>query len=225
MATEPTKQLLQAIAVTAELLGTELSEVAARVFAQDLARFPEAQVLGSLQRCRREVRGRLSIADVISRLDDGRPGPEEAWAAIPHDEYGSCVMTEEMSQAYGIAAPLLNGGDEVGARMAFRESYTRLLQKARDESTPVRWFPSLGFDGSGRVSVIAEAVRLGRLSLEHSQSLLPHEQHEQVLGILGTKRPQLTSDQQRTAENVRALIRGVTDQMTGAGRDRDKGVA
>ena len=96
------KAILQAIAVTAELTGTQLSEPAARVFAGDLAAYPEAQVLGALTRCRKEVRGRLTLQDVIGRLDDGRPGAEEAWAMLPKDEAASCVWTDEMCSAWGV---------------------------------------------------------------------------------------------------------------------------
>ena len=79
-------ELLQALAVTAELTGTELSEPAARVMANDLAAYPVQQVLGALTRCRRELKGRLTVAAILERLDDGRPGPNEAWAMIPQDE-------------------------------------------------------------------------------------------------------------------------------------------
>lgn len=212
---EPSVNLLKAVAVTAELLGTEMSEVAAQVFAQDLARYPEHQVTGALERCRREVRGRLTLADVISRLDDGRPGAEEAWAMIPKDEYSSAVMSDEMAEAYGVAAPLLASGDEIAARMAFRESYVRLVQKARDEGRQAKWFPSLGFDPAARASAVADAVRHQRLTVEQSARLLPPEQHEQVLATLGVQVPQLTGPQRQQAQNVRAMLANLTDAMRG----------
>ena len=115
---EPTESLLQAIAVTAELTATQLSQSAARVMAQDLARYPEAQVLEALTRCRRELKGRMTIADVLTRIDDGRPDPEEAWAMLPKDEGSSVVWTEEMAQAFGIAYPLMRSGEMIPARMA-----------------------------------------------------------------------------------------------------------
>src|ERR1043165_278765 len=120
--------LLKAIAVTAELTGTTMSEAAASVMAEDLTRYPENQVLVALTRCRRELRGRLTIADVIQRLDDGRPGPEEAWAMIPQDEAPSVVWTQEMASAFGIALPLMD--DPVAARMAFKEAYAKAVAKA-----------------------------------------------------------------------------------------------
>ena len=76
-------ELAEALAVTAELTGTELSVAAAKVMATDLAAYPRQQVLGALARCRRELKTRLTMAAVIERLDDGRPGAEEAWAMIP----------------------------------------------------------------------------------------------------------------------------------------------
>src|SRR5512143_391101 len=75
--------LLQAVMVTAELCGCPLtSESVATVFIEDLAGYPELQVLAALRRCRLEHKGRLTVADVLSRLEDGRPGVEAAWAQI-----------------------------------------------------------------------------------------------------------------------------------------------
>lgn len=192
----PSEQLIQAVAVTAELCGRTFTPAAAAVFVDDLARYPEAQVLGALRRCRREVRGLLTVQDVVSRLDDGRPGAEEAWAMIPQDEAGSTVWTEEMAAAFGVARHLLAEGDRIGARMAFRESYGRLVAQARDDGKPVRWSPSLGHDPGGREAVLQEAVRLGRLSIAHAVELLP--------GI-EDRRPALLAGQERVA----ALIGGL----------------
>lgn len=166
--------LLKAIAVTAELTGTEISKTAARVMADDLSQYPEPQVLSALTKCRRELRGRMSIADVVSRIDDGRPGPDEAWAMIPHDESGSVVWTDEMAESFGIACRLIECGDTIQARMAFLETYKARCQQSRDLRLPVKWVPSLGHDPAGRESVLLEAAEKGRLSVTHAQSLLPY---------------------------------------------------
>ncbi|MCP1121591.1 hypothetical protein [Robbsia andropogonis] len=167
--------VLQAVAVTAELCGSVFSEGAAAVFASDLADYPEAQVLDALTRCRREVTGRLTIAHVVSRIDDGRPGPEEAWAIAlkGQDEAATVVMTEEIAQAMGVARTILEEGDEVGARMAFREVYQRLLVEARDRREAPEWFPSLGTDVNQRASALHEAAERGLLSQESAVALLP----------------------------------------------------
>lgn len=155
-------EIVKALAVTAELLGTDLTMEAKRVFAEDLSRYPEHQVLAALERCRREVRGRLVLADVLNRLDDGRPGPEEAWAMIPQDEGRSSVWTEEMQRAYGVAYKLLAEGDAVSARMAFKETYQREVQKARDEGVAVRWTATLGEDKGGREQAKHDAAQRNR---------------------------------------------------------------
>lgn len=167
-------ELVKAIVVTAELTGTDLSVSAAKVMAEDLSEFPLHQVMGALKKCRRGLSGKLTVEAVISRLDDGRPGPEEAWAMIPRDESSSVVWTEEMAQAFGIANPLICEGDTIQARMAFIEAYKRLCDEAREQKIPVRWTPSLGHDKRGRESVLMDAVRKNRLTAKHALGLLPH---------------------------------------------------
>lgn len=181
-------ELLQAVAVTAELCGRVFSEPAARMFVQDLAVYDEEQIIKALARCRREVRGALTVQDVVSRIDDGRPGPEEAWAMIPKDEHKSAVWTDEMREAYAIAAPLLQEGEEIPARMAFKESYIRILSEARNGGVKVRWEASLGHDKSHREQTLAKAVELGRISAESVAGLLPAPASihvaAQVVGLL-----------------------------------------
>ncbi len=175
-------ELLQAIAVTAELTGTQLSEPAARVFLQDLSKYPLPQVLGALVRCRRECKGRLTLADVISRLDDGRPGPEEAWAQVSGlTEADTVVWTYEMQQAHGKVAGMIEDGETIPARMAFVERYRYLCQFARDSGKPVQWILSLGHDAKGREGPVMEAVEQGRITAERALTWLPFETSDLVI--------------------------------------------
>ncbi|SDY38091.1 hypothetical protein [Nitrosomonas sp. Nm58] len=182
------EELVKAIAVTAELTGTELSIDAARVMAMDLSEYPINQVLAALTKCRRSLSGRLTVQAVISRIDDGRPGPEEAWAMVPRDESASIVWTDEMAQAFGIANSLICDGSTIQARMAFIESYKRLCDESREQKIPVRWTPSLGHDKRGRESVLMDAVMKGRLAANHALGLLPHidgsDAKENLLAII-----------------------------------------
>lgn len=183
----PSSQVIEAIAVTAELCGRTFSPAAAMVFAGDLDGFPESSVLAALTRCRKEVRGMLTVQDVISRIDDGRPGVEQAWAMLPHDEEGSTVWTEEMSAAWGIALPLLQDGDRGGARMAFKEAYAKQLADARDKKIAPKWTVSFGRDVAGRQAALIEAVRHNRLTLDHAVKLLPADAAEGLVLSLGVK--------------------------------------
>lgn len=170
----PTEQLLKAIAVTAELTGTQLSEAAARVLADDLSRYPESQVLASLTRCRREIRTRLTVADVVARIDDGRLGPEEAWAhcmPLLGDERASIVWTGEEKAAFFACSNLAD--DPVAARMAFLETYRKSVLEARNQGEPVRWEHCLGHNPQGREQVLVEAGRLGRLPMSQVKALFP----------------------------------------------------
>src|SRR5512143_3188407 len=99
----PTETLLRAVMMTAELCGYPFSsDTVADVFLDDLAGYPEPQLLAALGRCRLEHKGRLTVADVLSRLEDGRPGVEAAWAQISTlaDERVSLVWCEEMRRAW-----------------------------------------------------------------------------------------------------------------------------
>lgn len=185
---ERSKQLMEAIAVTAELTGTNLSEIAARVMTQDLMQYPVEQVLGALVKCRRELKGNLRIAEIIDRLDDGRPGANEAWAMIPKNESDSVVWTREMAESFGVALPLIDDGDHIAARMAFIETYKVKCAESRNNGVPVKWEPSLGFDINGREHVLIEAVEKGRLTREHVAGLLPyHKQTEFSEKLLSAK--------------------------------------
>lgn len=114
------------------------------------------------------------IIEFIERLvPDGRLGADEAWAMIPRDEHVSAVMTDEMSEAMGAAQPLLDEGDQVAARMAFKEAYVRIVEKNKLAGIAPKWFPSLGRDPAMREAVLVEAVRLGRLSVEHASVTAP----------------------------------------------------
>lgn len=173
-------ELIKACAVTAELTGSEMTDAAAKVMVDDLSVYPPEQVFGALKRCRRELRGRLTLAEIIARLDDGRPGPEEAWAEIPKDEADSTVWTAEMRTAFGAAEPLLAAGDEIGARMTFKEVYTAEVTRARTERRPPRWQLSQGYNHTdrrdahaGRKAAITKALERGRIDESTALALLP----------------------------------------------------
>jgi hypothetical protein len=183
---QPSSNLLKALAVCAELTGTDLSQSAIRVMADDLAQFPEHQVLGALTRCRKELKGRITIADVINRLDDGRPGPQEAWSIVApalDNEDISIVMSDEMAHANGIAHQLSH--DKVAARMAFIEAYQSAVSEARNAGKPVHWLPSLGHDKAGRDGPLLAAVEAGRLLPDHVSQFLIGDNSQTELKRIG----------------------------------------
>lgn len=132
-------------------------------------------------------RGRFvpTPADILAQIaglagDDGRPGPEEAWALAlrASDEAATVVWTEEVAQAWGIAKIVHDGGDEVGARMAFKEAYTRLVGEAREARKAPQWSASLGLDKAQQGEAIKRAEAAGLLPPPAPAPALPAPRRE-----------------------------------------------
>jgi hypothetical protein len=168
-------ELIKAIAVTTEMLGTEWSEETARAVAEELSHYPIEGVKIALLECRRKLKGRLTLADILDRIPSGHPGVEEAWAMIAKamtNEALTLVWTDEMREAYGVA----NGVAEepVQARMAFKEKYTQLVSEARAKRMTPKWSVSKGTDKADQERAILEAVAQGRLTSSFAHRLLPY---------------------------------------------------
>lgn len=166
-------ELGQAVLVTCELVGQTLTDAAMEGMVAELSRYPEASVMESLLRCRRELR-KLTLADILDRLPGQHPGPEEAWGLVSRclaNEQVSIVWTEEMREAYGTAAALAS--DPVAARMAFKECYVKLVSTARAQRRSPAWSVSLGYDPHGRELALTEAVQKNQISQTHAARLVP----------------------------------------------------
>lgn len=172
--------ILQALSVTFSFVGQTMPDIALAEMASDLSAYPEADVLVALKRCRNELKS-VKYSDILDRLPNGHPGPEEAWAIVSRGlsksdftlvEENTVVWTEEMRKAYGSAVALAD--DSVAARMAFKEAYQRQVSDARLAGGKPSWSVSLGTDPNDRVTQITEAVKAGRLTSHYAQVLLPN---------------------------------------------------
>lgn len=117
-------------------------------------------------------------SDVIAALEragGGRPGADEAWALAvdTFDEAASVCVTEEILLAAAAAAPVWERGDRVGARMAFKAAYERLVAERRRQGQAPHWRLSLGWDPAQRTDAAQRAVAAGRLPPEAVRHLLP----------------------------------------------------
>lgn len=173
--------IAQIITATAEVLGHEITPAAVEMMALDLAEYPDQQIALALQACRRELTGRLTLAAILERIAvlDGHPEPNEAWAIAlkASDESASAAMTAEIATALHASSPVLAAGDEVGARMAFIDSYKRCLMESRRERKPVRWYLSPGHCPHGRLGEIERMRREGLIGDSEQAQLI--EQHTQ----------------------------------------------
>lgn len=184
MSKDQLARLALAICATAEIIGHTLTSDAATTMADDLANYKPDEVASALKACRRELSGKLTLAAILQRVQasDGRPGRDEAWsiALAASDEYDTVVMTDEIQLALSAARPVLDGGDKIGARMAFMSAYDRLILKARAEATPVKWHVSIGFDAGRRIAAVTAAVQMQRIPQERGQLLLADLTHEPI---------------------------------------------
>lgn len=109
------------------------------------------------------------------KLMDGRPGVEVAWAIAltSRNQADTVVWTTEIAEAFSLCEPVLDLGDEVGARMAFKEAYQRLATAARAAGISVRWVSSPGWDSTRRAAVLLKAADAGLLPAPIVTALLP----------------------------------------------------
>lgn len=148
------------------------------VWCTTLDPFPIDGIARALSQHVAECRFAPVPADVTSRLpkqSDGRPEVDEAWAISlrSRDERDTVVWTQECAEAFAAAAPVLEVGDDVGARMAFKAAYARIVERNRGIGQPVQWIKSLGHDPDLREAALTEAVRAGRLQLADVRAVAP----------------------------------------------------
>ncbi len=166
--------LITAVKATYEVIGQDISDLAIQAVVLELKAYPETAALQALTRCRKELR-RITLADILERMPGGHPKAEEAWAMVSQvmsNEHASIIWTDEMAEAYGVACRLSD--DMVAARMAFKETYTNAVNKARANQPQPNWKISLGFDQQGRRAIVEEAVAKGLITQTQGMKLLPN---------------------------------------------------
>lgn len=162
------RRLVELVVATAEVIGDEIRPTTAALMVEELAAYPQAAVEGALASCRRELKGRLSLAAILERIDDGHPLPNEAWAIAlsAADERNTVVWTEQTRDAWAAAQPLVLAGDRIAARMAFIEVYGRLLKEARNAKRGAHHVASIGHDSTGRDAVLRLALERGQIGMD-----------------------------------------------------------
>lgn len=208
----------RALLLLAENFGREISPGLAKMLIRELEAYPEAAVLQALRRCWRECTRFPSMAEIIERIPDGRPGPEEAWAMIPKDEGDSVVWTEEMAEAYGTVAKLITGEwftedegrpdikpDLIAARKAFLEKYERLVADARAERKPAKWSAAFGRDPGRRQLALKVAVEKQRIPQSEAQRLLPDASPGSAAKVLQLLGPAQATDPETLLKNIRGI--------------------
>lgn len=136
-------------------------------WASELAGFTEAEIRRGLDGCRTlKFPPTLPEFSALCRPATAvRPSGDEAWAIAirARDEAETVVWTEDMAEAWAICKPVMDAGDEVGARMAFRAAYDRM--------SGCVWTVSVGWDTERRAVALEQAQKKG-LALTHQPHLM-----------------------------------------------------
>ncbi len=185
----------------------------------EFADYPIPALDTAFRRHRRESVYPPKPADIYRYLDgqqaaDGRPSADEAWGLLLRlirDERETGVLSDEMREGWSACGPILDAGDEVGARRCFIAAYESHVRDARQRREPARWTPTLGTCPQLRAQRLGEAVNAGRLGRAHVAGLLPGPAPasiEQVAGLLeGPDAPRGAFDAAASLRGLAAMLR------------------
>ena len=185
----------------------------------EFADYPIPALDTAFRRHRRESVYPPKPADIYRYLDgqqaaDGRPSADEAWGLLLRlirDERETGVLSDEMREGWSACGPILDAGDEVGARRCFIAAYESHVRDARQRREPARWTPTLGTCPQLRAQRLGEAVNVGRLGRAHVAGLLPGPAPasiEQVAGLLeGPDAPRGAFDAAASLRGLAAMLR------------------
>jgi hypothetical protein len=168
-----------------------------------------------------------AVLGCLPSTGPARLSADEAWALAlgTFDEAATVCATDEMLEAVAVAAPVWAGGDKIGARMAFKGAYERIVAQRRAAGTPPRWSLSLGWDAEQRAQVAQEALRLARLPLEQVQAYLPAPPAAgpaaAVAGLLTGKVVDFPAPTEAPARQRLAALRAVIAGAARPSPDRD----
>ena len=167
MTQDQQEKLILALMATAEVMGNEIKPNVAVVMVDDLSVYALSDVLQALTRVRRECSGKLTLKMILDILVPTSCwlSANEAWAvALPAiDEAATVVWTPEIAKAFEVARPILEGGDKIGARVAFIPAYDRLIDHAKRENRTPSYEVSVGWDANMREVAMRQAVTAGLL--------------------------------------------------------------
>ena len=205
-----------------EFYDRAVSEGAMRMWWATLDRHPIEDVRAGLQAHLQDPdRGRWAPkpADVIAHIESHQssqwPESDEAWSTALRamDENETVVWNDEIASAWGIARPIAEAGDEVGARMAFRDAYRREVRSAVEEGRSPRVRVSAGHDPDLRRDAINQAEERGLISHKQAQHLLPAPDEGMAPEVAGLLSGNVV--EHPSAEQAKERLQGIKDLLGG----------
>ena len=158
----------------------EIETPAIKVFWSLLSGYEINEVEAAFYKYMSEGRFMPTPAEIIARISSTKKHVDknEAWAICSRlaTEEDTAIITAQMRDAWAISYPIYEAGDKVGARMAFIETYERLVAF----NPEIHWEVQGGSNKSLKQHRVEEAVRIGRLSEDH---LLIHQHSDESIGF------------------------------------------
>ena len=151
-------------------------------------------------------------AAIVAQMADaaGAIGADEAWSLVigAMDEDATVVLTDLMLEALAVSQARTQWQyDKVGARMAFKSAYDRLIGIARIQGRKPIWQVSAGWDAERRADAVRLAMEGGRLTHDQARRYLaPPDstaEGQAIAGLITGKVVELPDD--ATRERLSAL--------------------
>lgn len=208
------KDFLELLSGTSEACGYPLSDAAAKIMASDLQDQDFNALVKACARCRRELKHRLTLADILERLQaaDGRLTDDEAWARFPKRDEHTRLITDEMERAAEDLFDMINSEnptDQANAAKTFKERHKKIVANAREHGIKPIWRVSEGTDSPR--DAIAQGLALGVLSVDYCRVAFSTKLEEVdaalVMANMGHLRlmPPTETPEQREASKTKAL--------------------
>jgi hypothetical protein len=221
MKTEDFKAFANAWTDTHEIMagGKVLSNSAMTKVFEALMDYPLAAINDALRQHCKQAKFAPTPHDIIDILQGGRSqhyAADEAWSLVlqAFDETETVVLTREMLEAKGVVQEIYDTGDIVGARMAFRAAYERIIRSA---PAPV-WQVSTGFDAAKRVEAVRLAVDRGLLPPGSEKKYLTQQPQDAgaIAGLLTGKVSELPNNQEHLKNRWHGLRQALADGLAKA---------
>lgn len=189
------EKIADLIEITAEISGNPFKPQVIALMVEDLAEWEFNDIQAALNDCRREVKGRLSLKDIIDRLPkkgDELPSADELWGQVQEyltDETKTFVLPEmafiALESTNGGVLNLAKSGDKTAARMAFKAAYERVSQGFNGR---VQYSVRLGTDRENQAAAIKTAYLENKITKDTAGAFLP--EFDEMTGLLPPQNPE-----------------------------------
>ena len=150
-------------------------------------------------------------------------GADEAWATFPKDEADTQAVTNAALEAWGVCSGIYIDGDKIAARVAFKDAYTRVVERERANNNPPLYSITLGHDKERREIAITEAFRKGLINdsqaLKHLPRLAVDHNAKLLVDVDASTMPE--SHNKTELENLRRIKQMIAESVSVSSVNRE----